>query len=132
MRTHPFTSKIWRCGKKYQEYQGKYPVIFITLKDVKCDTWEETYDLIFKLLQNEFKRHMELVNSGRINSYEQTDLTKFLTGNSSENDVMIALQNLSRMLHEHCGIAPIIIIDEYDIPIQQGHACGYFSHVLIK
>lgn len=35
--------KIWSCGKKYRDYQGKYPVIFITFKDIKRDTWEETY-----------------------------------------------------------------------------------------
>lgn len=119
--------KIWRCGKTYQSYQGKYPVIFITLKDVKCEAWEETYDLIFKLLQNEFKRHMELQNSERISSYEQACFTNFLAGKASENDVMMALQNLSRMLDQHHGIPPIIIIDEYDMPIRQGHTYGFYD-----
>lgn len=119
--------KIWRCGETYQDYQGKYPVIFLTLKDVKCDTWEETYDLIFKLLQSEFKRHQELLSSTQISPYEQIYLTDFLAGDSNENDVMMALLNLSQMLHEHHGIAPIIIIDEYDTPIQQGHACGFYD-----
>ena len=41
--------KIWACSKKYRDYQGKYPVIFITFKDVKRDTWEETYDQISKI-----------------------------------------------------------------------------------
>lgn len=121
---------IWHCGKKYQDYQGKYPVIFITLKDVKCDSWQESYDLMFKLLQNEFKRHMELLDSERIDAYEKAYFLKFLAGESSENDVMMALQNLSRMLDEHYGIAPMIIIDEYDTPIQQGHACGFYDKVV--
>lgn len=122
--------KIWRCGKKYQEYQGRYPVIFITLKDAKCENWEETYDLMFKLLQNEFRRHMELLDSERVSSYEKTYFTRFLAGESSENDVMMALQNLSRMLDEHYGTAPMIIIDEYDTPIQQGHVCGFYDKVV--
>ena len=121
---------IWRCGKKYQDYQGKYPVIFITLKDVKCDSWQETYSLMFSILQNEFKRHMELLGSGRIDAYEKEYFTKFLAGESSENDVMMALQNLSRMLDEYYGIAPMIIIDEYDTPIQQGHVCGFYDKVV--
>lgn len=121
---------IWRCGKKYQDYQGKYPVIFITLKDVKCDSWQETYDLMFNILQNEFKRHMELLGSERIDAYEKEYFTKFLAGESSENDVMMALQNLSRMLDEYYGIAPMIIIDEYDTPIQQGHVCGFYDKVV--
>lgn len=119
--------KIWRCGRTYQSYQGKYPVIFITLKDVKCETWEETYDLIFKLLQKEFKRHIELLDSERISSYERAYFANFLAGNSSENDVMMALQNLSQMLDLHHGIPPMIIIDEYDTPIQQGHVCGFYD-----
>ena len=122
--------KIWGCGKKYRDHQGKYPVIFITLKDVKCETWEETYDLMFKLLQNEFKRHMELLDSERISPFEHTYLTRFLSGNSTENDVMMALQNLSRMLDEHYGTAPMIIIDEYDTPIQQGHIRGFYDKVV--
>lgn len=121
---------IWRCGKKYQDYQGKYPVIFITLKDVKCDTWEETYDLIYKLLQGEFNRHLELQDSERISSTERAYLTRFLTGDASENDVVLALKNLSRMLDEHHGITPMIIIDEYDTPIQQGHICGFYDKVV--
>jgi len=122
--------KIWSCGKKYRDYQGKYPVIFVTLKDVKRETWEETYDLIFKLLRNEFERHTELITSERISSYEKDYLTSFLAGKSNEVDVMMALQNLSQMLHEHHGIAPIIIIDEYDTPIQQGHICGFYDKVV--
>ena len=46
--------KIWECGKEYQEYQGKYPVIYVTFKDVKCEDWETAYDLIYKLLRDEF------------------------------------------------------------------------------
>lgn len=122
--------KIWRCGKKYRDYQGKYPVIFITLKDVKCDTWGETYDLIFKLLQDECRRHRELLDSEKISSYEKAWMTKLLAGEASENDVMMSLRSLSRMLDEHYGTAPIIIIDEYDTPIQQGHVCGFYDKVV--
>ena len=64
--------KIWRCGKKYRDYQGKYPVIFITFKDVKRDTWKETYDQISKILRQEFERHSELLQSGRCSKYEKS------------------------------------------------------------
>lgn len=55
--------KIWAQGKKYREYQGKYPVIFISLKDVKCDSWNETYTLIYRIIRDEYARHKELLNS---------------------------------------------------------------------
>lgn len=122
--------KIWACGKRYQEYQGKYPVIYVTFKDVKCETWESAYDLIFKILRNEVERHRELLESEIVSSYEKKYITSMLEGNVNENDVALVFLNLSRMLHTHYGVAPIIIIDEYDTPIQQGHIRGYYEKVI--
>ena len=122
--------KIWECGKEYQEYQGKYPVIYVTFKDVKCEDWETAYDLIYKILRNEFERHSELLASDKISSYEKKYLASMLDGEANETDVACAFLNLSRMLHIHYGVAPIIIIDEYDTPIQQGHVRGYYDKVI--
>lgn len=122
--------KIWKCGKEYQDYQGKYPVIYVTFKDVKCDNWENAYDLIYKIIRNEIERHSELLNSDKISAYEKKYLTSMLNGEANENDVAFAFLNLSRMLHTHYGVAPIIIVDEYDTPIQQGHVRGYYDQVI--
>lgn len=122
--------KIWACGKEYQEYQGKYPVIYVTFKDVKCEDWETAYDLIYKILRNEFERHSELLASDKISSYEKKYLTSMLNGKANETDVACAFLNLSRMLHMYYNVAPIIIIDEYDTPIQQGHVRGYYDKVI--
>lgn len=124
------TKKIWRCGKEYRDYQGKYPVIYVTFKDVKCDDWENAYDLIYKIIRNEIERHSELLNSDKISAYEKKYLTSMLNGEANENDVAFAFLNLSRMLHTHYGVAPIIIVDEYDTPIQQGHVRGYYDQVI--
>ncbi len=122
--------KIWACGKEYQKYQGKYPVIFVTFKDVKCEDWENAYDLIYKILRNEVERHSELLTSDKISSYEKQYIINILKGEANENDVALVFLNLSRMLHVHYEIAPIIIIDEYDTPIQQGHIRGYYDKVI--
>ncbi len=122
--------KIWDCGTEYQEHQGKYPVIYVTFKDVKCDTWEKAYDLIYKLLRNEVERHSELLKSEKVSFYEKKYLINILEGNVNENDVALIFLNLSKMLHVHYGKAPMIIIDEYDTPIQQGHNRGYYDQVI--
>ena len=119
--------KIWACGAEYQAYQGKYPVIYVTFKDVKCETWESTYDFISKILRNEFER---LLESSRLSSFEKKYYIDVLNGRANENDIAMAFLNLSRMLHEHHGTAPIIIIDEYDTPIQQGHMRGYYDQII--
>lgn len=121
--------KIWSCGQYYRDYQGKYPVIFLTFKDVKCDTWAETYDLMAKLIRLEFKRHAALATSDKISSKDFYD--KIIGGQASENDHMMSLMMLSQMLDEHYGIPPIIIIDEYDTPIQQGHTRSYYDKVIL-
>ena len=122
--------KIWACGKRYQEYQGKYPVIYVTFKDVKCDSWEDTYELLCRILRNEVQRHSELLSSDQITAYDKKYLEEILDGRASEPDMAMVFLNLSRMLHAQYEIAPIIIIDEYDTPIQQGHSLGYYDKVI--
>ena len=65
--------QIWACGKKYREYQGKYPVIFITFKDVKRSTWDETFDMIKELITSEYKRHAELAASDLVTDKKTYD-----------------------------------------------------------
>ena len=121
--------KIWKCGKNYRDYQGKYSVIFITFKDVKRDTWEETYTHISKIVREEFERHREVLDSPRCSRYEKEYFKNMLEGKADSTDVMTSLQKLSQMLDEHYGIGPIIIIDEYDTPIQQGYMQGFYEEV---
>ena len=123
--------KIWGCGKRYQEYQGKYPVIFITFKDVKFNTWEETFAAIKDIFSKEAYRHIELQFSENCDRYDKKIFEKLLAGSVSEVELSGALLDLSRMLHKHYSVAPIIIVDEYDIPIQQGHMKEYYDKVIL-
>ena len=122
--------KIWKCGEKYRSYQGKYPVIFITFKDTKLQSWTDTLAGIRFLLTNEFQRHGELAESPKCNDSDKAYYQKIVTGQATETEMMNALLILSQMLHMHHGIAPIIIIDEYDTPIQQGHLQGFYEEVV--
>ena len=126
-----FTDKmIWKCGEKYTKHQGKYPVIFLTFKDVKFDSWEATIDKIGALLQAEFGRHRELMNSESIAEYEKQYFLKIMNGTATEVELTSALENLSKMLAEHHGKAPIIIIDEYDTPIQEGYSRNFYEKII--
>ena len=111
-------------------WMNKFPVIYVTFKDVKCETWAAAYDMLTKILRNEFERHGELLQSSRISQYEKAYMDGILRGTANHNDYAMALLNLSRMLDEHWGIAPVIIIDEYDTPIQQGYDRGYYEQIV--
>ena len=126
-----FTDKaIWKCGEKYRAYQGKFPVIFLTFKDVKFNTWNDTINKIKNLLQAEYGRHQELLESSHLAEYEKEYFSKVLNGTASEVDLSSALENLSRMLTAHYNKAPVIIIDEYDAPIQEGYSKDFYDEII--
>ena len=122
--------EIWKCGDTYRMHQGKYPVIFLTFKDVKFDSWDATLDKIGSLLQTEYGRHQELLESERVAAYEKEYFTRILGGNASEVDLPSALEKLSQMLTEYYEKAPIIIIDEYDTPIQEGYSKDFYDEII--
>ncbi len=122
--------QIWQCGETYTEHQGRYPVIFLTFKDVKCKTWEETFQKIRNLIAMEFMRHSELEESHVLNVYEKERYHRLTADNANEVDCQMGLQLLSMLLHKHYEKKCIIIIDEYDTPIQQGYDCNFYSDVV--
>lgn len=122
--------KIWFCGDLYRDHQGKYPVIFLSFKDVKCLSWEETYQMLKKLIAMEFLRHTELASGSALSDYEKEQFSLLATEAASAVDYQMSLKLLTLFLHKHHGIAPIIIIDEYDTPIQQGHMNGFYDAVV--
>ena len=122
--------KIWRCGARYRDYQGKYPVIFVTFKDVKFKTWNACFDNLADVIRSEFDHHYELLSSEKCTGSEKKYYQKVLDKEVTEAELTGAFCELSEMLHKHYGVAPIIIIDEYDTPIQQGYVHGYYDDVV--
>ena len=122
--------KIWSCGTSYNQHQGQYPVIFLTFKDVKCLTWEETFQKLRRLISLEFIRHSELETSSLLSSYEKEQYHRLAGDSADEIDCQMGLQLLSMLLHKHYGKECIIIIDEYDTPIQQGHSCNFYPEIV--
>ena len=122
--------KIWKCGESYQFHQGRYPVIFLTFKDVKFTSWEATRDKIRSLLQEEYGRHENILSGDRLAEYEKEYFIRILDGTASEVDLSSALEKLSKMLTEYYGTAPIIIIDEYDMPIQEGYSQNFYQEII--
>ena len=122
--------QIWQCGDYYTKHQGQYPVIFLTFKDVKSMTWEETFQKFRRLISLEFIRHIELETSSVLTSYEKEQYHLLAGDSGDEVDCQMGLQLLSLLLHKHYGRECIIIIDEYDTPIQQGHTCNFYPEIV--
>lgn len=121
---------IWNCGAEYRNHQGKYPVIFLTFKDAKYDSWEETYEAICSLIQKEFNRHNLLGHFKSLNDYQQKQVDKILNEKAGKVAYQSALGDLTEYLHQTTEIRPIVLIDEYDTPILQGHEKGFAQEVV--
>ena len=122
--------KIWTCGQRYQSLQGTYPVITLTFKDVKFDNWQDSLEAIRLVLKDEFKRHSELSASNALGTDDKDYLARMEKGTLTDVEYSRALLNLTRMLAAHHGRNVVILIDEYDTPIQQGYTGGFYQDVI--
>jgi len=122
--------KIWHAGEKYREKCGKYPVIFMTFKDVKNRRWDECYDKVKMLISDEFKRHNYLLNSDKLDEDKKEYIQNIIKRTATQAEYESALKNLSQLLSIHYGRNAIILIDEYDMPIQAGHLNNYYEDII--
>lgn len=122
--------KIWEQGEYYRSFQGKYPVIFITLKDVKHNSWDNTFANIGSIISSEYCRHSDLSKSPKLDKKQKDFYDKMVSEKFSAVDLERSLLNLSEMLKKHYGEGAVIIIDEYDTLIQSGHTNGFYDDVI--
>ena len=122
--------KIWDCGEKYQNFQGKFPVISLTFKDAKFADWQRTFEAIKNIIRDEYMRHEELYSSNKLNAVEQDYIIRIQSDQLNEVEYARSLLNLSRMLEKHYQSKTVILIDEYDTPIQQGYSRGFYNDVI--
>jgi len=114
-------------NSEYMSEQGKYPVIFISLKDLKGNSWEENFILIKKYIKNIY---MEFYNlKDKLNPIFKNDFEKIVM-EKEDADWLYALKNLSNYLYEYYGEKAIILIDEYDAPIINAFDKGYYNEAV--
>ncbi|MCF0122599.1 MAG: AAA family ATPase [Ruminiclostridium sp.] len=116
---------IWQQGAAYQAAQGRYPVVYLSFKDAKKNNWAQTLEHIAQLITSEYRRHGALKTSPRILNRDYYE--RIVDGTADRNQLDTSLRELTQMLHEHYGVAPVVMIDEYDTPIQQGYAKGFYE-----
>ncbi len=112
------------------QHCGKYPVIFLTLKDVKCNTWEETYQKIKGLIIDEFTKHDYLLEGDILKPTEKKYYQRILDNTMTPSDAEETLKKLSSYLERYYKEKVIILIDEYDTPIDSGFHSGFYEPVV--
>ena len=110
------------------EHMGKYPVIFLTLKGVEGLTFAKAKSMLSEIIKDEADRHYILNSSETLTSVDREAFMKILTGN--EENIENSLKTLSRLLYKHYGQKVVILIDEYDVPLDKAYQNGYYHEMV--
>ncbi|MDR0507497.1 MAG: AAA family ATPase, partial [Dysgonamonadaceae bacterium] len=119
---------IASAGEKYMSEQGKYPVIFLTLKSAKQPDFESSFSALRTLIANEFSRHHYVFDS--LNDDEKETYKLLSSGKGTTNDYKISLKFLSGCLYKYHNQKVIILIDEYDVPLETSYFTGFYQEMI--
>ena len=110
------------------EYMGKYPVIFLSLKGVDGLTFSKSKEMLSEIIKEEADRHYYLKNSEKLTQEDRISFQSILTG--TDENIENSLKTLSRFLYKHYDRKTIIIIDEYDVPLDKTFQNGYYKEMV--
>ena len=111
-------------------YMGKYPVVFLSLKDVDGLTFEDAYERLKQLIRNEAFRLAALRESTAITDEEKSAYLRIISENSTFADITGSLRMFCTLLEKHYGQKVFLLIDEYDVPLDKAYAHGYYDRMI--
>jgi len=121
--------KIWHEDTAIKEKRGKYPVIYLSFKDAKAETWNNCYELIISELSDLYRNHTYLLEGNFLSEIEQSEYNQIISRSAKETDFQRSLKKLSEYLSRYYNEKVVILIDEYDTPIQSGYK-KYYSEAI--
>ena len=122
--------KIWEQGAEYTSRQGIYPTIFLTFKDIKSLDWADCFQLLKMTIAHEFKRHSYLLDDDSLENWDRQTFQNIIYLEAEKGDYLQSLLFLSRLLERYHGEKVIILIDEYDTPVQAGYINNYYDLII--
>lgn len=122
---------ISRAGQKYMQHQGQYPVISVSLKSMKQNTYELAYETFKDIVKDEFRRHRAFIYRANVlDKEEQRRYDAFLDIDASDSAYNKAIGFLSVCLERAYRKKVIILIDEYDVPLENSYFCGFYDKMV--
>ncbi|MFG6348407.1 MAG: ATP-binding protein [Lachnospiraceae bacterium] len=122
--------KIMGAGEEYTKHLGQYPVIFMSLKSAKQPTFEMSTEKLQEALVKEYKRHRYLLDSDNISEEDKERYHSILKMNVGLSAYATALQFLSECLEQYHGQKVIILLDEYDVPLENAYFNGFYDEMV--
>lgn len=109
------------------KHRGQYPVLFMTFKGIQNDTWDLAFNAFQLVIQKEFQRHRYLLDTPELAPEEKQLYSRFLDNTATLAEYQISLLYLCEYLYRYYKIRPIILIDEYDAPIQNAYNHDFYN-----
>lgn len=122
--------KIMDAGEKYTSHMERYPVIALTLKSAKQPTWEMAYLSMVDDIACEFARHPEILQCEAISEADREKYIRLRDQKAEQIEYAKALKFLSQCLEAVYGEKVIILIDEYDVPLENAYYAGFYDHMI--
>jgi hypothetical protein len=121
--------KIWNIPEM-AKLQGKFPVIFVTFKDVKESDWEVTKGKLIDIIAREYARHDYLLETNILKDYEKEAFQNICAQTGTSKDYHNSLRNLSDFLERYHQEKVVVLIDEYDSPVHAGYQHNYYNNII--
>lgn len=118
---------IDRAGPSYMVQQGSRPVIFLSLKNLDSMHWADMYDLFIHTVQEEYQHHSYLMESEKLQTEDRAYFARVLSLSATRAEYQLSLYQLCRFLAQHYQKKPLVLIDEYDAPLQHAYTHGFYK-----
>lgn len=122
--------KIMKAGEEFTRHLGRYPVVFLSLKSAKQPTYQMAYQVLVQDLIGEFGRHGYILDSGCLTDEEQQKYRLLLSGKAKEEAYATSLKFLSHCLYQYHGQNTVILLDEYDVPLENAWFEGFYEEMI--
>ncbi|GHT80549.1 hypothetical protein FACS1894130_11910 [Spirochaetia bacterium] len=121
--------KIMNAGERYTAYMGHYPVVFLTFKDARQQSFESAYAVLKDNIADEFKRHNYVLQDEHLTA-EKEQYERIMQGVATQHEYSQGIKFLSECLAIHHGKKAIILIDEYDVPLEASWSNQYYNDMV--
>lgn len=123
--------KISECYKEFETYRNEHPVISLSMKCGKMNTYGEAVENICQAIRDEYNRHSILLNGSAVSEEQKKYYKQILSMDSGGSTIFNqSIKQLSVFLEQYYGKKAIILIDEYDVPLENAYFCGFYDKMI--